>query len=272
MQVCNSDADIKSALHAWSGYDQAGQIPADLYKQAHPLRQAFAPKVNKVELTSGSNSTPGASLKATEVMTGNERLHRVQPASTVYLDNQQHRIQAGHSPQQSENLECQLETDADAHHADDKTHNATSARQSQPHDQDSNHGETAGTETQLSSGPQTHTQKATGGSQNAFDLLMRASKVATKGRESGVGTSNSGLQAGQGRLDSPKIMGPISSGSKGIEAVGLGGRAPGQSGWCEALQRVAAKPERCVNLLTHDWQMPLVAMRAYCRLELCTTL
>ena len=268
MQVCNSDADIKSALHAWSGYDQAGQIPADLYKQANPLRQAFAPKVNKVELTSGSNSTPGASLlKATEVMTGNERLHSVQPASTVYLDNQQHRIQAGHSQQQSENLECQLETDADAHHTDDKTHSGTSARQNQPHDQHSNQGETAGTETQLSSGPQTHTQKAAGGSQNAFDLLMRASKVAAKGRESGVGTSNSGLQAGKGPLNPP-----ISSGSKGIKEVGLGGRAMGQSGWCEALQRVAAKPERCVSLLIHDWQMPLVAMHAYCRLELCTTL
>lgn len=42
VQDCHSDADVKSALQAWCAYGEAGKPPAELFKRANPLEQAFA--------------------------------------------------------------------------------------------------------------------------------------------------------------------------------------------------------------------------------------
>ncbi len=51
LQVCHSDQDVKSALQAWCAYGQPGSTPADMFKQANPLRQAFASSVGKAVTT-----------------------------------------------------------------------------------------------------------------------------------------------------------------------------------------------------------------------------
>ncbi len=90
--------------------------------------------------------------------------------------------------------------------------------------------------------PQTHTQKAPGSSQNAFTLLMRASK----------GTS---MAQGKGQSPPDLVANNLSvlEGSNGPTAAGVGSRpragVPGgrngvQAGWQGALQRIAAHPER----------------------------
>ncbi len=87
--------------------------------------------------------------------------------------------------------------------------------------------------------PQTHTQKPPGSSQNAFSLLMRASKRTSKAGQpppdlvannvSGLGGSNGLTAAGVGSR--PRAGVP-------------GGRSGVQAGWQGALQRIAAHPER----------------------------
>ncbi|KAL0029264.1 hypothetical protein WJX79_006184 [Trebouxia sp. C0005] len=47
IMVCRSDQDVKSALQAWCAYGQPGSTPADMFKQANPLRQAFASSAGK---------------------------------------------------------------------------------------------------------------------------------------------------------------------------------------------------------------------------------
>ena len=90
--------------------------------------------------------------------------------------------------------------------------------------------------------PQTHTHEAPGTSQNAFTLLMRASKGTSKAQP--TGQSPPDLVA-----DNVSSLG----GSKGPTAAGVGSRpragVPGgrsgvQTGWQGALQRIAAHPER----------------------------
>jgi len=51
LQVCRSDQDVKSALQAWCAYGQPGSMPADMFKQANPLRQAFASSMGKAVAT-----------------------------------------------------------------------------------------------------------------------------------------------------------------------------------------------------------------------------
>jgi hypothetical protein len=90
--------------------------------------------------------------------------------------------------------------------------------------------------------PQTHTQKGSGSSQNAFTLLMRASK---------------GISMDQGTAKSPPDLVAhnvsVLGGSNGPTAAGVGsrpragmpgGRSGFQAGWQGALQRIAAHPER----------------------------
>ena len=92
--------------------------------------------------------------------------------------------------------------------------------------------------------PQTHTQKASGSSQNAFTLLMRASKGTSKAQPTGPLPSPPDLVA-----NNLSDLG----GSKGLTAAGVGskpragvsgGRSGVQAGWQGALQRIAAHPER----------------------------
>jgi len=56
LQVCRSDHDVKSALQAWCAYGQPGSMPADMFKQANPLRQAFASSVGKAVATADGGS------------------------------------------------------------------------------------------------------------------------------------------------------------------------------------------------------------------------
>ncbi len=90
--------------------------------------------------------------------------------------------------------------------------------------------------------PQTHTQKAPGSSQNAFSLLMRASKGTSKAQS--TGKSSPDLVA-----NNVSVLGG-SNGSTAADVgsrprVGVhGGRSGVQAGWPGALQRIAAHPER----------------------------
>lgn len=59
LQVCRSDQDVKSALQAWCAYGQTGSTPADMFKQANPLRQAFASSVSKAVTTVDGGSGHG---------------------------------------------------------------------------------------------------------------------------------------------------------------------------------------------------------------------
>jgi hypothetical protein len=90
--------------------------------------------------------------------------------------------------------------------------------------------------------PQTHTQKPSGSSQNAFTLLMRASKGTSKAQPTGQSppdlvASNVSVLGGSN--------GPTAAGVGSRPRVGVpGGRSGVQAGWQGALQRIAAHPER----------------------------
>ncbi len=88
LQVCRSDQDVKSALQAWCAYGQPGSTPADMFKQANPLRQAFASSAGKAVTTVDGGS-------------GHEKQHR-QVSRTLNLTV--HRAQrnvhcSGHAPE-----------------------------------------------------------------------------------------------------------------------------------------------------------------------------
>lgn len=63
LQVCRSDHDVKSALQGWCAYGQPGSMPADMFKQANPLRQAFASSVGKAVATADGGSGHGEQLR-----------------------------------------------------------------------------------------------------------------------------------------------------------------------------------------------------------------
>ena len=122
--------------------------------------------------------------------------------------------------------------------------------------------EAAARTVKLPAGPQTHTQTAPGSSQNAFALLMRASKGAGKAPAAGgikeVSPSSKGsvgsramvpLSGGRSKKVAPgsggAFMAVVPGGGGGSKAVAPGDGGGGfKAGWSEALQRVAANPER----------------------------
>lgn len=78
LQVCRSDQDVKSALQAWCAYGQPGSTPADMFKQANPLRQAFASSAGKAVPTVDGGSghkTQHGQVSRTLNLTVNNAMH-----------------------------------------------------------------------------------------------------------------------------------------------------------------------------------------------------
>lgn len=240
IMVCRSDQDVKSALQAWCAYGQPGSTPADMFKQVNPLRQAFASRVGKAVTTVDGGS-------------GHEKQHR-QGAGHKHENQQQEAADALSRPPPPVQL----------HHTHFSSTSSSAAAEQQGQDIE---GQTCSSSPAVAAQlvlkqleprplqvaapdvrvhqppePQTHTQKALGSSQNAFTLLMQASKGSS--RAQGTGQSLPDLVANNvsvlGGSNGPTAAGVSSRPRAGVP----GGRTGVQAGWQGALQRIAAHPER----------------------------
>ncbi|KAL0039207.1 hypothetical protein WJX77_011408 [Trebouxia sp. C0004] len=241
IMVCRSDQDVKAAFQAWSAYGQPGSMPADMFKQANPLRQAFASSMSTAVTTvdgscgretqhsQGSNGKDGKQLKeAADALSSPPA-----PAQSQLTTHFPSTSSSAAVQQQVQNVEGQSCSSTTA------TATQLVLNQLEPHLVQATASDAR---VQQPAEPQTHTQKAPGRPQNAFSLLMRASKESSMAQ--GTGHSPPDLVANNVS---------VPGGSNGPTAAGVGsrpgsgapaGRSGVQAGWQGALQRIAAHPER----------------------------
>ena len=294
--MCNSDANVKSALQAWSAYGQSGIDPVSMFKPANALRQAFAfaqrnsAKAPAAEQQKKKQPQPSSTLPEAAVVS--DAVHQAVTGggsndATATAAEQQ----GGHKPQPSTSLpeapgsdktEKQAATTGDSHAADaGKFHDQQAQAMSADNSAQAVKQEVlqAGTDQQQQHsltgkrlpGFQTQTQRAPAAPQNAFALLMRASKGTIKEPQAAAPqpqASAPGLQAAapgaqvtdavamgsqfkaeRAAIGSPgkrqKVQGQAIGNSQ--KAEGASRQAGSRAGWSEALQRVAADPERCLS-------------------------
>ncbi|DBA69531.1 TPA: hypothetical protein ACH3X2_012731 [Trebouxia sp. C0005] len=237
IMVCRSDQDVKSALQAWCAYGQPGSTPADMFKQANPLRQAFASSAGKAVPTVDGGS--GHKTQHGQVSGHKDGTEQQEAADALSSPPAPAQLQHNHFSSTSSSA-------AEQHGIMDQTCSSSPAVATQLvlHKLEPRPLQATAPDARVQQPPepQTHTQKAPGSSQNAFTLLMRASKVPS--RAPGTGQSPADLVANNAS---------VAGGSNGPTAAGVGsepragaswGGSGVQAGWQGALQRIAAHPER----------------------------
>ena len=210
-QVCRSDGDIKSALQAWCAYGHPGCTPAALFKPASTLRHiAFSPASDPSAPPPPAASASSAS--ATSASASASASAQQQPSGK--LTQGSHTLSGWPACiQQPSGLQT---------HAQQGAHPSG---------------------TQQPPGPQAQTQKQAASSANAFTVLMQATKVASQKPTAEARRTPPAFQDdgdGQTSVGAPRSAGIREHCSEEAPGRGTGPKAS----WQDALQRIAANPER----------------------------
>ncbi|KAL3162367.1 hypothetical protein ABBQ32_010048 [Trebouxia sp. C0010 RCD-2024] len=247
---CHSDSHIKSALQAWCAYGAQGtDPPADLYKRGDPLRRASAAKDQSKLTQDGIGSTLGG-LKGVpghpKPATAFDKPAGVSQGSSIPHQQQEEEQRQQQQQQQQQDEQPQQQQRQQNNQASGRSSSTTALHRQLPVKRlhpDADHDIPAGPVWpvncrlpggECSPGIESADGTATkGSSQNAFALLMKASKGSAKGQQ------RIGAAGGQLRAEGPSHSTGRQAGRAGAAAFE---RSPG--GWQDTLQRVAADPDR----------------------------